>query len=127
MWEDVRFAIRILRRYKLYATAAAATLALGIGTTTAVFSVIDATLLRPLPYADPDRLVFLNVLQLDAAGATQPFPPTQNELVRWREGSATLEAIEGVEARTVSLVGQGEPVVLTVGGMTSGLLPTNSP
>jgi predicted permease len=121
MLDDLRFAIRILRRHRLYAGAAAATLALAIGTTTAVFSVIDATLLRPLPYADPDRLVFLNVAQLDAAGTPQPLPPTQNELLRWREGSTTLEAIDGVEARTVSLVGQGEPVVLTVGGMTSGL------
>jgi putative ABC transport system permease protein len=124
MWDDLRFAMRMLKRYKLYAGAAAATLALAIGATTAVFSVIDATLLRPLPYAHPERLMFLNVAQLDAAGTPQPLPLTQNELLRWREGSTTLDAIEAVEARTVSLVGQGEPVVLAVGAMTSGLFPT---
>jgi hypothetical protein len=61
MLEDLRFAVRMLTRFKLYAIAATATLAMAIGATTAVFSVIDATLLRPLPYEDPDRLVFLNV------------------------------------------------------------------
>jgi putative ABC transport system permease protein len=124
MWDDIRFAGRLLMRFKQYAIAATTTLALAIGATTAVFSVIDATLLRPLPYADPDRLLFLNVAQSDQAGVPQPLPITQIELLRWREGSSTLEAIEGVEARTVALVGDREPVVVNVGAITSGLFPT---
>src|SRR5262245_23282333 len=124
MWEDLRFAVRMLVRFRLYAVAAAATLALAIGATTAVFAVIDATLLRPLPYADPDRLVFLNVAQIDQAGVPQPLPISQIELLRWREGSSTLKAIEAVEARTVALVGDGDAVVMNVGAITSGLLAT---
>lgn len=123
MLEDLRFAIRMLTRFKLYAGAAAATLALAIGATTAVFSVIDATLLRPLPYPDPDRLLFVNVAQLDQAGVPQPLPMSQNEMLRWRASTSTLDSIEGVEARTVSLVGDGDPIVLNVGAMTSGLFP----
>ena len=123
MLDDLRFATRMLMRFKLYTVAATATLALAIGATTAVFSVIDATLLRPLPYTDPDRLLFVNVAQLDQAGVPQPLPITQNEMLRWREGTSTLDSVEGVEAQTVSLVGDGEPIVLNVGAMTSGLFP----
>lgn len=123
MWDDLRFAVRMLTRFRLYAIAATATLALAIGATTAVFSVIDATLLRPLPYVDPDRLLFVNVAQLDQSGAPQPLPISQNEMLRWREGTSTLNGIEGVEARTVSLVGDDDPIVLNVGAMTSGLFP----
>src|SRR5262245_50369524 len=120
MWDDVRFAGRMLVRFKLYAIAATTTLALAIGATTAVLSVLDATLLRPLPYADPDRLLFLNVAQADQAGTAQALPLSQIEMLRWREGTSTLEAVEGVEARTVALVGDGEPVVLNIGAITSG-------
>src|SRR6185312_7327392 len=57
--QDVRYGARSLLHARVYAAAAIATLALGIGATTAIFSVVDAVLLRPLPYADPDGLVML--------------------------------------------------------------------
>src|SRR5262245_16506771 len=55
--QDVRLAIRSFRRYPAFAALAAAIVALGAGANAAVFSVVHAVLLRPLPYADPDHLV----------------------------------------------------------------------
>jgi putative ABC transport system permease protein len=59
LWEDVRFAAVALARRPLFAASVVATLALGIGGNVALFSVVDGVLLRPLPYADPERLVIL--------------------------------------------------------------------
>jgi putative ABC transport system permease protein len=66
LWHDIRFASRLLRRSAGFSAIAVLTIALGVGATTAIFSVVDATLLHPLPYAHPEQLVRL---EDDLAGA----------------------------------------------------------
>src|ERR1700680_3002310 len=84
---DISYAARGLARSPGFAIAAVVTLALGIGATAAVFSVVDAVLLRPLPYPDSDRLVRI-VERLPARGASGPLGGrtgnTWNTLAEWR-------------------------------------------
>ena len=76
-WRDLRTAIRMLRRGPAFAIAAIATLALGIGSNTAIFSLISATLLAPLPYPDSERLVQIWFVSRDGAGLIVSVPQIQ--------------------------------------------------
>ncbi len=67
-WSDIRLALRRWRRRPGFAVAAVVTLALGVGATTSIFSVVDAVLLRPLPWTDPDRLVVIHGVYPNRAG-----------------------------------------------------------
>jgi putative ABC transport system permease protein len=118
---DVIFGARILRRQRAYTAACTLTLAMGIGATTAVFAVIDATLFRPLPYKDPHRLVGLASLLTDPDGRRSPYSLSQIELVRWQAAANGFDAIEALEPRTITLTGQGDPEVLRGAAVSQGL------
>lgn len=91
---DVRYAVQALRRSPGFALIAITTLALGIGASTAMFSVLNGVLLRPLPVRDQDDVV---VLWLEApGGVSDHLPVTQGDLNDFRARTRTLEAVAGV-------------------------------
>jgi len=89
--QDLRYAVAMLRRQPGFAAGAILTLALGIGANTAIFALVDATLLRPLPLPAPDRLVV--VTEQTAASSRERVSP--NNLIDWREQSRTIEGLAG--------------------------------
>jgi putative ABC transport system permease protein len=110
---DLRFALRMLRRNPGFAAVAVLTLALGIGANTAIFSLLDAVLLRPLPFAEPDRLV-----RLDGTKDGRPIlDPSAVDVRDYARESQTFERIVAylVGQRTVNLRGPGaEPEQMPV-------------
>jgi predicted permease len=97
---DVPYAWRGLRRTPAFTLAAVLTIALGIGATTTIFAVVNAILLRPLPYANSDRLVQIaeNVATPTATGVrhSRRFAMTQQEFLEWRRRTTTLSRMAGV-------------------------------
>ena len=110
--QDIRFTLRMLLRSKGFTLFTIATLALGIGANTALFTVINGVLLRALPFADADRLVDL------PSKADEPFPASDPNLRDWQAQSRLLEGIAGYSATSVNLMVGGEAE--RVEGTTAG-------
>src|ERR1041384_8677673 len=91
---DVRYALRLLVRRPGFSLVAIATLALGIGATTSMFTVVEAVLLRPLPFANPDRLMQVRITGRN--GADFPLPEADFQL--WRAQNDPADAIAGFTA-----------------------------
>ncbi|HEX5725049.1 MAG TPA: ABC transporter permease [Longimicrobiaceae bacterium] len=105
--QDLRYALRTLRRSPGFAAVAVLTLALGIGANTAIFSVLQAVLLRPLPFADADRLmVFWNQY---AGGGPQKGAISPSEFADYRRSLRAFESTAAVTDWNANLTGRGEP------------------
>ncbi len=104
---DLRLALRQLRTHPAFTLAAVATLALGIGANTAIFSVVDAVLLRPSPFPEPDRLVV--VWETDRSSGTRHEPASWPDVADYRRRARTLSAVGAVAGADLTLTGQGEP------------------
>jgi len=84
IWQDVRYSVRLLARQRGFALVAILTLALGIGASTAIFSVIDAAMLHPLPFSHPERLVRLGIEFARPNGQLSRMAPSYNDMLSWQ-------------------------------------------
>ena len=109
---DLRHGVRVLRRAPGFAAGALATLALGIGATAAIFSVVRTVMLEPLPYREPDRIV--TVWETNRGGTVRNVIAPAN-FVAWRERSRTLEHLGMVGPAGLTMIVNGQPL------QTSGL------
>jgi hypothetical protein len=113
-WHDIRYALRMFLKNPDFSAVAILTLALGIGTNTAIFSVVNAVLLRPLPFRDPGKLYLLY----------EHFPtigiigPSYENLIDWRGQSTSYEGVAMIHNATFTLTGAGDPHRL-IGQMAS--------
>src|SRR5262245_1652467 len=113
LMQDVRYSLRTLRKSPGFTAAAVFTLMLGIGANTAIFSVVNAVLLRSLPYREPDRLVLLNHHR--AAGA---------DFLEWRDQAKTFEKIAAYTSEITDLTGIDETERLSAGIVSASLFAT---
>ena len=120
---DLIYALRMLRKNPGFAAAAILTLALGIGANTAIFTVCNAVLFKPLPYAEPNRIVTLWERQKD--GALGEVAPAN--FVDWQNSSRSFSAMGAMRARSFAssfvLGGQREASRLAGGDVSSGFFP----
>jgi putative ABC transport system permease protein len=122
MWQDVRYALRLLGRQPGFAVASILTLTLGIGMTCAIFSVVDAVLLNPSPFPDADRLVV--VWETDRDTGTSHEPGSWPDFIDFQEQSQRVEAFAGVIAGETTLTPAAhEPQRLAQLVVTRELLP----
>jgi putative ABC transport system permease protein len=105
LWQDVRYGARMLRRNPGFTAAAVLTLALGIGATTAIFSLINAVLLEPLPYEQPGQLVYL----WETRENKQPGDVSPGAFMNWRDQSSSLEGVSAIREASANLTGTGQP------------------
>src|SRR5919112_5856331 len=122
LFQDIRFALRTLWTNRGFALVAVAALALGVGANSAIFSVVNAVVLRPLPYRDPERLVALWV-GLNQKGFEE-LEVSAPEFTDFRTRSSSLEKVAAYSAGGFNMTGAGEPERVQGLEATADLFPT---
>ena len=106
-FNDLAYAMRLSRRHPASAAMLVLTLSLGIGGTTAMFSLVEAVLLRPLPYTDEDRIVM--VWETEPAEGVDKTVGTPGNFQDWRADTQTIDHLSGLATFDATLTGHGEP------------------
>ena len=119
-FQDLRYTLRTLAKKPAFTIVAVLTLALGIGANTAIFSVINAVLLKPLPYPQADRLVFLSEASEQIPGMSIAMANFND----WRAQNTVFESMVAFQNNDAVLSGRGEPERLRLRRVTAGFSPT---
>lgn len=114
------YALRTFRKNRPFTVIAIVTLAIGIGANAAVFSVIDAVVLQPLPYPDPERLVF--VLEANQTQGWPEFPVSAANLQDWQSGSDAFEVLAGFNNNNYTVTGGQQPEQISGYGISRGFM-----
>ncbi|HEV7902607.1 MAG TPA: ABC transporter permease [Pyrinomonadaceae bacterium] len=107
LWQDLRYGLRMMWKNPGFTVVAVLALALGIGANSAIFSVVNTVLLRPLPYKDPERLVM--VWEDDTKGGYPRDTPAVANYMDWRDRSSVFEGMAAMAEQNFNLTGTGEP------------------
>jgi len=121
LWQDVRYGLRLLAKNPGFSALVIFTLALGIGANTAIFSVVNAVLLRPLPFEEPDRLVQIWHTPPQASFPGIPtFAVSPANFLDWRARSQAFEGMSAYGFGQYTLTGTGHPEAVRMVAVTSG-------
>jgi predicted permease len=116
LWQDVRYSLRVLGKNPSFAAIAILTLALGIGANTALFSVVNAVLLRPLPYPQPDRIVAISEKTANFERSSISYP----NFLDWQRANSTFSSIAAYRSDDFSITGRGETERARIGMVSAG-------
>lgn len=120
LWQDLRYGLRLIRKNPGFSAVVVLTLAVGIGANTAIFSVVNAVMLRSLPFKDPDRLVRLNESNPERGWPT--FSVSHPNFLDWRERNQTFAAIAATSGASANLGTAGEIEVVRGSAVTVDFL-----
>ena len=120
LFQDLRYALRQFRKNAGFTVVAVITLALGIGATTAIFSMVDAVLLRPLPYPESSRLMLLH----ESSEEVPDMSISMANFNDWRAQNTAFENLGAYQGGDVVMSGRGEPQRLQMRRVTASLFPT---
>ena len=122
--QDLRYALRTLYRWPGFTAVVALTLALGIGANAAIFSVVNAVLLRPLPYTAPDRLVFVLGTPTDGDSAKVGSSSSYPDYADFRERAKSFSQLAALSVRQTTVTGKSfEPAIVSGSPVTANLFP----
>ncbi|MGH9662809.1 MAG: ABC transporter permease, partial [Bryobacteraceae bacterium] len=120
LWQDIRYAARMLRQNRGFTAVAVTAIALGIGATTTIFSVVDTVLLQPLPYPEPDRLLWV----------AMNFPAFKVEILagpdflEWRDRNRVFENMAAYDNAQLTLTGAGDAMRIRCAAVTHDFFAT---
>jgi predicted permease len=120
-WQDVRYAARQLRRSPGFSAVAVATLALGIGATTAIFTLVYDVMLRPLPFAQADRLVTIEEKIAEWSNIYPTLPVSANHFTFWQQHNRSFDSIAVMRQDSAPLGASGHPLQVGVLAATPGI------